>query len=198
MKRGLIAILLALSLSGCGAAPNQSARNTPGNNTNGSNGQNASAASKTNEQTVSWEAQGMTFTLPADWRKDDQFSKDDEKRGGFFTKSYLAWESPAGQKIQFSVETGERDFPVSKEAMLEMDYRNEKEGNEGTDTEVSYREVDGIKGMMSRRLLEDQRVMLQWFAYRHYKGKAQSFMVLLSGKQNEVEKILNSLKVSRD
>ncbi|MBD0372492.1 MAG: hypothetical protein ICV60_16735 [Pyrinomonadaceae bacterium] len=153
------------------------------------------------EQTVRWEKQGITFTLPLDWRKDDSLSQEDEKRNGFFSVSSLVWRGPRNQRIEFNIETGEKDFPVSASEMLEKDYDSNKSGATPAE-ELRYMDVGGIRGLYYRMPGSDkEQLNAYWLTYRHYKGKAQSIGINLTGPLKEQEllmTILKSIKLEQD
>ena len=152
-------------------------------------------------QTIRWEKQGITFTLPPDWRKDDSLSQEGEKRNDFFTVSSLVWRGPRSQRIEFNIETGEKDFPVPAREMLEKDYDNNRSGATPVE-ELRYLDIGGIRGLYYRIPNGDkEQVNDYWLTYRHHKGKAQSIVINLVGPRKETEllmTILKSIKLEQD
>jgi hypothetical protein len=150
-------------------------------------------------QTIRWEKQGITLTLPADWRKDDSLSQEDGKINDFSTLSGIVWRGPRGQRIEFNIETGEKEFPVSAREMLEADYENTKSGALKIE-DLRYLDIGLAKGLYWRTIQEEQ-INANWLTYRHYKGKAQRVGVNLSGQRKDMEllmKILSSIKLEQD
>ena len=99
------------------------------------------------EQIIRWENQGITFTLPRDWRKDDSHPED-AKRNDTFTDSGLIWRGPGDQKIEFNIETGAIDFPVSEREMLAADYKT-NQSSKDTIKDSHYEEIGGLNGIGS-------------------------------------------------
>jgi hypothetical protein len=186
-------VLLSLFSIQCGFTSNQAMTNRSGN----ANSQ--AARSEVNGQTVRWEEQGITFTVPRDWRKDDSVSQ----QAGIENESLisgLVWKSPRNQRIDLTIDTGETDFPVPPEEMLEADYEHDKSNAQVKD--LRYEELGGVKGLYYRTPTGDEtEINASWLTYRHYKGKAQLIGVRLMGPQRETEllmTILKSLKLDHD
>jgi hypothetical protein len=146
-----------------------------------------------NGQTVRWEKQGITFTVPPDWRKDDYPSQEDQKLNDNFSLSGLAWKGPRDQKIEFILRTGEIDFPVSEREMLEADYKTNQSQKDRI-KESHYEEIGGLNGIFSVVASDQERIEAWWITYRHRNGKAQSVGVNLRGKQNEMDLLMTILK----
>jgi hypothetical protein len=199
MKSFLTISLSLLLLTQFGCSSNQSMVNTNGIVSRSSN--SLSAANKEEGQTVRWEKQGIAFTLPLDWRKDDSLSQEDEKRNDPSSVSGLVWRGPRDQRIEFNVETGEKDFPVSAQEMLEKDYENNKSSALHIE-DLRYLDIGGVKGLYYRTPSTDkEQINANWLTYRHYKGKAQSVGVIVAGSRKEMEllmRILSSIKLEQD
>ena len=165
---------------------------------------NAQRLSNTGEgQTVRWEEQGITFTVPSGWHRNDTRSATEEKSGDFFTASTLNWAGPLKQELDFTIETGKDDFPLSEQSMLEKNY----EGDVGANKEfknlkdLSYLELNGVRGVYALSSYEGGRVGIFWYTFRHLKSKAQEVSVHLSGSTEELESltmILKSINITRD
>jgi len=150
-------------------------------------------------QIIRWEKQGITFTLPRDWRRDDSHPED-QKRNNTFTNSGLVWRGPDNQKIEFNIETGEIDFPVSEREMLAADYKT-NQSSKDTIKDSHYEEIGGLNGIYSRVAGDEERINVWWTTYRHYKGKAQSIGVNLVGPGKDTDvlmTILKSIKLEHD
>ena len=197
MKSVVTTILSLFFLTQCGCAFDSVSTSVSSAGPQNSNSQFEKKEKE--RQTVRWEKQGITFTLPPDWHKDESLSRDDEKRNETFSISSLVWRGPGDQRIEFNIETGEKDFPVSEREMLEKDYESNKEEN--TFKDVHYQEIGGVKGLYARLAGDEKRINASWLTYRHHNGKAQSIGVNLVGPSNEMEllmTILNSLKLEHD
>lgn len=168
--------------------------------------QSASAdKTKAGWKRAAWEKQGLTFTLPPDWRLDESLPETEEKLGTFFTSSSISWKGSKEQALEVSIETGAGDFPLAAEEMLEKDFEIDqklKQDGKVPIGELRYMEVDGLKGeYFTEGAEDDPKAKLSWITYRHYKGKAQHLFIRLSGPKKDLEtltSILNSTKVSRD
>lgn len=151
-------------------------------------------------QTIRWEKQGITFTLPADWHKDDYPSQEDQKINENFSLSGLAWKGPRDQKIEFIIRSGNIDFPVSEREMLEAEYKT-NQSQKDTIKESHYEEIGGLNGIFSLVAGDQERIEAWWTTYRHRNGKAQSVGVKLRVQRNEMDllmTILKSMKLEHD
>jgi len=195
MKITVASVLLLLFLTQCGYTSRPVANNA---NTIASTNSNSQAArDDLKGQTVRWEEQGITFTLPPDWHKDESLSQGDIKLGDSIN-SGLAWRGPRHQKIEFNVTSREQDFPASIEVMLEKEYENNKSNENFGD--FHYQEVDGVKGLFYRMGSSD-KLNANWLTFRHYKGTAQLVGFNLGGPKPDPEllmMIFKSLKLERD
>ena len=153
---------------------------------------------KVDWQAVQWEEEGITFTLPSDWRKDGPRSQ----AQGTSTKSYLGAYGPLGGSLQdmnIYITTLEKDFPVPKESLLAADYPDES--RRSTYEDLRYLELGGVKGIYSETKLGDEKLLVYWFTYRHYKGKAQNIGIALEAPRrykDMLTKALNSFKLAHD
>lgn len=147
-------------------------------------------------QTVNWESQGITFSLPADWRKDEENSAENYK-----SRSYLAYKNPRNQSIYIAVGTRESGFPEPEEIMLTDDLISQKDSITSQLEKPRLREINGVNGAQFVFLQNPAEARLTWQTYRHYQGKAQSVFISLRAPKKDLEalrKILNTVKVSRD
>jgi hypothetical protein len=166
---------------------------------NGDSGFTVSSGEEKGE-TIRWEKQGISFTLPPGWHKDDSLSQDNEgKDDESISVSGLVWRGPRNQRIEFNIETGKKDFPASAREMLEADYENNRSG---TVKDLRYMEINGVRGIYYRVPTgSEEEINAYWLTYRHYKGKAQSIGVNLAGSRTETEllmTILNSIRLEQD
>jgi hypothetical protein len=129
----------------------------------------AQAAALANGQTAKWDQQGITWTLPANWKKAD-VSKDTFVYGG------------DGAFLTVAVSTMDPGFPtdVSLNAMYEAAKANEKTGKYD---ESKWLTLDGVRGFQCREAKPakaDDIRRLQWQGYRKYSGQTQLVTIVLS------------------
>jgi hypothetical protein len=124
-------------------------------------------------QEVKWDQQGMTWTLPKDWKK---MSVD--------TKSLL-WSSRSGGDLGsliVSISPMGEDFPtdISLKAFYDGAVTRKKNGEVD---EVRWLELDGVKGVAFREATPesaDDARRLQWLTYRKYAGQTQMVNLMLA------------------
>jgi hypothetical protein len=154
----------------------------------------ARASSRQSPQTINWAAQGISWSVPADWT---QMSMSD---------TFLHWKSPgAGDAAQLLVNISSMGptFPAetSLKAMYDAAALRQK-NNELSD--LKWLELDGLKGVQYRenppQNPEDVR-RLQWQGYRKHGGQVKLVNIIIStqGKtfdqhQATMYTVLNSTK----
>lgn len=133
-------------------------------------------------QTVKWDQQGMTWTLPANWRKQS-----------VSTTSFNYGTPPTF--IIVSISPMGDDFPM--ETSLNAFYQQaEGRRKQGEVDEVKWLELDGLKGVEFRESNpEDPSGIrrLQWMAYRKYAGQNQLINIILSSQGNSFPKAQDAL-----
>lgn len=133
----------------------------------------AQAAAIAGGQNVTWEKQGMSWTLPANWTKTT-----DE------TKS-LIWRSPGSfdaASLIVSISPMDRNFPTEDSIQAFYDGAKTRMENGEVD-ELKWVEIDGLKGVQFRESnpeTPDGFRRLQWLAYRTYAGQVQMINVMVS------------------
>ena len=192
MKTNVACLLLLLFLTQCDYT------SKPASNKTGSPNSNSQAPPDNQKgQTIRWETQGITFTVPSDWRKDESISDDEKKTDEKLLA--LLWRGPRDQSIEFTVDTPGDDFPAPIEVMLERDYESSKSNPYSAD--LHYQEAGGVKGLYYSTHQDDDRIKEYWLTYRHHKGKAQMVGVSLKGPKADREllmTIFKSLKLEHD
>jgi hypothetical protein len=152
----------------------------------------AQTATLANGQTVKWDQQGITWTFPPHWKKQDvrneSFSYSGD--GAFLTVAI----SPLPQM--------ENLIDVSSKAMYEAAKTNQKIGKYD---EVRWLELDGLRGIgfrESKQELPGDIRRLEWQAYRTFAGTTQLVTMILSSDsgnfpkhQDELYAILYSTKL---
>lgn len=146
-------------------------------------------------QNITWDKQGMSWTVPANWTKTT-----DE------TKSFI-WRSQGSfdaASLIVSISPMDRSFPT--DVSLQAFYDGAKTRLEnGEVDELKWMEIDGLKGIQFRESnpeSPDGHRRLQWLAYRNYAGQVQmvNLMLATTGKdfarhQDAMYGILYSTKI---
>ena len=193
MKQILILVTLGLALSLCnlssrfggggGGASDQ--RGTPsGDSTETVEQANPTAAQTAaiaGGQNVKWDSQGMSWTVPANWKEASNESK------------MLVWRSPGGSdaaNLIVSISPMDETFPTETSIKAFYDGARTRMKNGEVD-EVKWVEIDGLKGLQFREANpekpEDFR-RLQWMAYRKYAGQVQLVNLMVSSNGRGFEK----------
>ena len=151
----------------------------------------AQLAAVANGQTVKWDQQGITWTMPANWKKDDARNETFSSGGG-------------GAFLSGNISTMDSSFPadLSIKAMYDSAKSSQKIGKYD---EVKWLEIDGLRGVEfreSKTERPDDIRRLEWQAYRTYAGQSQLVSLILSTSganfpkhQDELYGILYSMKI---
>jgi hypothetical protein len=151
----------------------------------------AQTAAIANGQTVKWDQQGIAWTMPANWTKQDVRTETFGYGGG-------------GAFLSGNISTMDPSFPtdVSIKAMYESAKTSQKMGKYD---EVKWLEIDGLRGIQFRESkpeMADDIRRLEWQAYRKYAGQSQLVTLILSTNgasfakhQDELYGILYSMKI---
>ncbi len=152
----------------------------------------AQVAALANGEDVKWDEQGMTWTLPPGWKKQNVSNNSFNYSLG--TQVFLI----------VSISPMPPDFPT--EASLNANHEGAKVRlKNGEVDEVKWLELDGVRGTQFReskpQMGSDLR-RLQWLTLRKYAGQVQNVNVMLSGTadnfakhQDELYAILYSTKL---
>lgn len=129
----------------------------------------AQTAALANGQEVKWDQQGITWTLPANWKKQD-VRTDTLSYGG------------DGAFLSVNISTMADSFPteISLQAMHEGAKTEKKNGRYD---EVKLLELGGLRGLefrQSKQERADDIRRLEWQAYRTYAGQTQLVTMILS------------------
>lgn len=152
----------------------------------------AQQAAIANGQEAKWDQQGITWTLPANWKKvevrNESFSY--SGNGAFLTVAI----SPLPQMESLT--------DTSLKAMHEAAKTQQKIGKYD---EVRWLELDGVRGVgfrESKQEMNDDIRRLEWQAYRKYAGSTQMITMILSSNsgnfpkhEDELYGILYSTKI---
>ncbi len=211
MKQIPLLIALALSLSLCNLTERFTSKNAnqPGSGSSTTAGGSAAEAgtepvehpeptaaqTKALEggQSVKWDQQGMSWTLPAGWNKQTVETKS------------LIYGAPGNSAFLIgSISPMSEDFPtaISLKAFYDGAVTRKKNGEVD---ELRYLELDGVKGIQFRESnpeKPDGIRRLQWIAYRKFAGQTQMVNLILSAdgknfpaRQDELYAILYSTKL---
>jgi hypothetical protein len=124
-------------------------------------------------QTVTWDQQGMSWTVPPKWSQATNESK------------MLVWRSPGGSEaanLIVNISPMDESFPTDLSIRAFYDGAKTRAKNGEVD-EVKWLEIDGLKGVEFRESNPEQADgirRLQWMAYRKYAGQVQLVNVMLS------------------
>lgn len=207
MKTIPVLLLLGLALSLCNLSNKlkSSSNSNSGKSSSSSSGPDVDAEHATptaaqtqalaGGQTVKWDAQGMSWTVPPQWKEVTSESKQ------------LIWRSPGGSEaanLIVSISPMDESFPTDISIKAYYDQSKSRMKNGEVD-EVKWLEIDGLKGVEFREAnpeKPDGFRRLQWMAYRKYAGQVQFVNLMLStdGKgfpehQDEEYGILYSTKI---
>ena len=183
MKHIPILIVLGLALTLCNLTNKfKKADNSNGSGTSSSSdGGSAEKAQPTaaqtaalaGGQTVSWDQQGISWTVPANW------TKVTDERNTF------VWHSPGSfdaANLIASISPMAEDFPT--ETSLKAQYDGEKTRmKNGEVDQLRWLEIDGLKGIQFRESNPDKPDgirRMQWITFRKYAGQVQQVNIMLS------------------
>jgi hypothetical protein len=125
-----------------------------------------------------WDQQGITWTLPKNWRKMDV-----KKEQFFYT-------SPDNASIITSISVMPDSFPMETSLNAYYDQALEQL-KQGKYESVRMLEIDGLKGVEFREAMPEEKDgprRYQWIGYRSYLGQQQQVNVMLATKGTNFEK----------
>lgn len=139
-----------------------------------------------------WDAQGISWKLPASWKKMD------------VKKETFNYSSPDNAFLLVNISPMSTDFPV--EASIKAYYEQAmQQMKNGKYERARYLEIDGIKGVEFVEAVQEEKDSPrrhQWIAYRDYLGQKQMLNVMTSTRGENFAKqadtfpaILYSMKV---
>jgi hypothetical protein len=133
----------------------------------------AQTAALAGGQTAKWDQQGMSWTVPPQWKQTTNESKE------------LLWRSPGGSdaaNLIVNISPMDESFPTDISIKAFYDQAKSRMKNGEVD-EVKWLEIDGLKGVQFREAnteKPDGIRRLQWMAYRKYAGQVQLVNLMLS------------------
>jgi hypothetical protein len=198
----LVSVVLACNLAGKrGGNGNSNSSSSSSKGTGSVDGEPVEKANPTAAQSaaianghpVMWDQQGITWTLPANWSKNDVRNESFTYSGG-----------GAHLTVAISVMPQMADLvDTSIKAMHDAAKMQQKIGKYD---EVKWLELDGVRGVEFRESVQEQPGdirRLEWQAYRTFAGSTQLITMILSTDSGEFAKhqdelygILYSTKVT--
>ena len=143
----------------------------------------AQQAAIANGQTVTWDQQGITWTLPANWKKIDARNE-----------SFSYGGNGAFLTVAVSIMPQMADLTdTSIKAMHEAAKTQQKIGKYD---EARWLEIDGVRGVAFRESVQerpDDIRRLEWQAYRTYGGSTQLITMILSTNSGDFSKHQDAL-----
>jgi hypothetical protein len=129
----------------------------------------AQSAAIANGQEVKWDQQGITWTVPANWKKQDVRNE---------TLSYAG----GGAFLIANISTMGSSFPtdVSIKAMSEGAKTEKKNGKYDEVKWLALDDLRGIEFCQSKQERPDDIRRLEWEGYRTYAGQTQLVTIILS------------------
>lgn len=184
MKQIPVLLFLGLVLSLCnlgdklktadkGTGPGKSASSDTGGDAEKATPTAAQTQALAGGATANWENQGMSWTVPPNWKESSKESK------------MLLWRSPGGgdaANLIVSISPMDESFPTDVSIKAFYDGAMTRFKNHEVD-ELKWLEIDGLKGVQFREAdpeTPDGIRRLQWLAYRKYAGQVQMVNVMLS------------------
>ena len=151
----------------------------------------AQMAAIANGEDVKWDQQGISWTLPAGWKKQD-VSTNSFSYGG------------NGAFLIVSISPMGPDFPTDLSLNAYHESAKVRQKNGEVD-ELKWLELDGARGVEfreSKPQMADDFRRLQWMTYRKFGGQTQLVNVMLStsggkfdGRSDEMYGVLFSTKI---
>ena len=206
MKHIPVLLVLGFALSLCNLSNKlkpSSNSGGPGKTATSDSGGEAEKATPTEAQTaalaggqsIKWDQQGMSWSVPAKWTESTNESK-----------SFM-WRSPGGSEaanLIVSISPMDESFPTDISIKSYYDGAKTRAKNGELD-EVKWLEIDGLKGVEFREVTPEKADgirRLQWMAYRKYNGQVQFVNLMLSSNgtgfpkhQDEMYGVLYSTKL---
>ena len=196
----LMSVVLACNLVGkkgsnknSSSSPSSSTSSVDGEPVEHANPTAAQSAAIANGHTVTWDQQGITWTLPANWSKNEVRNEEFTYSGG---AAHMTSSISVMPQMASLVDT-------SIKAMYEG---AKTQKSIGKYDEVKWLELDGVRGVEFRESVQEQPGdirRLEWQAYRTFAGSTQLISLILSTDSGEFAKhqdelygILYSTKVT--
>ncbi|MDT7543639.1 MAG: hypothetical protein QOE33_3543 [Acidobacteriota bacterium] len=135
----------------------------------------AQTAAVAGGQSVTWDQQEISWTVPQRWTKQE------------VTSQQLFWRSPGGAdaaSLIVSISPMSADFPAEASANAFYEQAQTRKSNGEVD-EVRWLNLNGERGVMFRESAPENSESpqrLQWIGYRTYKGQKQLLNIMLASR----------------
>ena len=190
-----LVLLICLSLSLCNLTSRFRKPSEPGSNSSSGSSSSSSSGSSAEParptaaqlaaiaggQSVHWDVQGMSWTLPANWKEESK------------ELLQFVWRSPGGSdaaSLIVSISPMGEDFPT--EISLQSYYDQQKTAaKNGQVDEYRWVEIDGVKGVQFREAKPprpDDIRRMHWITYRKFAGQVQYVNVMLASSAEGFER----------
>ncbi|MBC7911444.1 MAG: hypothetical protein H7Y30_13135, partial [Pyrinomonadaceae bacterium] len=198
-------IVLSLSLSLCNLADKlRGSKNDNNTNASGANSNSnasgpgaadlppaerpeptaAQTAALAGGQSITWDQQGITWTVPPKWTKMSTDSKS------------FNWQSPSPFAFLLTnISVFDASFPADISLKATFDQHVSRQKN-GEVAEVRWLELDGVRGVQFLETppeAKDGIRRMQWIAYRKYAGQTQMVNIMLSSEGQHFDKHKDAL-----
>jgi biopolymer transport protein ExbD len=160
-------------------------------------------SSQAGVQTVPLKAQGISFTLPADWHKEDESTEADSSK--------FIWRGPDNTRFSLNISLHQPEYGNrSIEDETNSFYQDQRQGGS---EDVRFLEIDGVRGVHFRRDWDwfdersqpEMQKLIKWAAQRIDRGKRQIIFADLSSPARSFARhratlygILHSIKFTRN
>jgi len=127
---------------------------------------------------IAWDAQGLKWRVPANWRKMTE------------ERNLFNWGSSDNAFLIVTISPMAADFPVEQSTKAFYDGAVTRKKN-GEVESVRYLEIDGVKGIEFVEAVgdgKDSPRRQQWIAYRKYAGQTQMLNLMVSTKSANFDK----------
>jgi hypothetical protein len=167
-----------------------------------------------NGKTVAAPIADLTLTVPAESNEGASISEPKKNGDVTWTDYSYEWKTQGEKRdltldlyILVYITNWDNDFPPeagggSPEAILERRFtQTEPYKKSGKTEDLTYLELDGVKGIFHRGPYgqDRDRIQLYWSTYRYHKNKAQHLSILVQGARSDSDKlmkIINSAKLA--
>lgn len=153
----------------------------------------AQSAAIANGQEIKWDQQGMTWTLPANWKKLSVSNEGLSYNG-------------SGAFLTVAVSTMPQMENITEISLKAMHEGAKTDAKIGKKDEVKWLEIDGVRGVEFRESkpeMADDIRRLEWQGYRKFAGSTQLVTIILSSDgasfpkhEDELYGILYSTKLT--
>jgi hypothetical protein len=199
MKSLALVSLIMFALSFCGLSEKLKSLQGSANSSSNSSTNSPTSSSKTNSSspgsdkatltpaqeqaiaggdTISWDQQGLSWTVPKGWKKMD------------VSKTSFNYQSPDLAFLLVNISEMSDDFPMdsSLKAYYDQAMQQLKQGHYESVRMLNIDGIDGVEFVESAPEQKDGIRRHQWIGYRSYLGQKQMVNVMTSTDQSKFDK----------